>query len=85
MKLVSTTPVIPVAKFVAGVIDTGDKFATGLVDMVANLSPVSLIPVMHLPLRISPQILKKFEMTLMLFSGAWGKMIHEQNLNQKTL
>jgi hypothetical protein len=21
---------------------------------------------------------KKFEMTLMLFSGAWGKMIHEK-------
>jgi hypothetical protein len=26
---------------------------------------------------------KKFEMTLVLFSGAWGKMIHEKNLKQK--
>ncbi len=26
---------------------------------------------------------KKFEMTLMLFSGAWGKAIHEKNLKQK--
>ncbi len=26
---------------------------------------------------------KKFEMTLMLFSGAWGKVIHEKNLKQK--
>jgi hypothetical protein len=25
----------------------------------------------------------KFEMTTMLFSGAWGKMIHEKNLKQK--
>jgi hypothetical protein len=25
----------------------------------------------------------KFEMTLMLFSGAWGKMIHFKNLKQK--
>jgi hypothetical protein len=27
---------------------------------------------------------KKFEMTQMLFSGAWGKVIHEKNLKQKT-
>jgi hypothetical protein len=27
---------------------------------------------------------KKFEMTLMLFSGAWGKVIHEKNLKQKS-
>ncbi len=26
---------------------------------------------------------KKFEMTLMLFLGAWGKVIHEKNLKQK--
>jgi hypothetical protein len=26
---------------------------------------------------------KKIEMTLTLFSGAWGKMIHEKNLKQK--
>jgi hypothetical protein len=26
---------------------------------------------------------EKFEMTLMLFSGAWGKMIHGKNLKQK--
>ncbi len=26
---------------------------------------------------------KNFEMTLMLFSGAWGKMIHQRNLKQK--
>jgi hypothetical protein len=26
---------------------------------------------------------KKIEMILMLFSGAWGKVIHEKNLKQK--
>ncbi len=26
---------------------------------------------------------KKFEMTLMLFSGAWGKVIHDKNLKSK--
>ncbi len=59
-----------VAKFAAGVVDTGGKFATGIVDTggnfaagvvdtVANLPPVSLIPVVNLELRISPRILEK--------------------------
>ncbi len=34
-------------------------------------------------LRISTRISEKIEMTLMLFSGALGKMIHEKNLQQK--
>jgi hypothetical protein len=29
------------------------------------------------------QFSKKFEMILMLLSGAWGKVIHEKNLKQK--
>jgi hypothetical protein len=37
-------------------------------ELVANLMPVSLIPA---------------AMALMLFSGAWGKVIHEKNLKQK--
>ncbi len=32
---------------------------------------------------VSQRIFVKFEMTLVLFSGAWGKMIHEKNLKQK--
>jgi hypothetical protein len=28
--------------------------------------------------------LEKFEMPLMLFSAAWGKVIHEKNLKQKS-
>ncbi len=30
------------------------------------------------------KFLKKIEITLLLFSGAWGKMIHEKNLKQKS-
>ncbi len=50
---------------------------------VANLPPVSLTPVVHLDLRISREFSKKIEMILMLLSGAWGKVIHEENLKPK--
>jgi hypothetical protein len=48
---------------------------------VANLPPVSLIPVVNLELQISPR--KKFETALMVYSGAWGKLIHEKNQRHK--
>jgi hypothetical protein len=62
---VSTTQGELVAKFAAGVVDTGGKFAAVVVDTggnlppvsltpAANLPPVSLTPVVHLDLRISP-------------------------------
>jgi hypothetical protein len=35
-----------------------------------------LPPVVHLDL-------KKFEMALMIYSGAWGKLIHEKNQKSK--
>ncbi len=38
------------AKFAAGVVDTGGKFASGVVDTGGNLPPVSLTPVVHLDL-----------------------------------
>ncbi len=58
------------AKFAAGVADTGGKFAAGVVDTggnlppvlftpVANLPLVSLTPAVHLDLRISPRIFGK--------------------------
>jgi hypothetical protein len=67
---VSTAQGELVAKFAAGVVDTGGKFAGGVVDTggnlppvlltpVANLPPVSLTPVVHLDLRISPRIFEK--------------------------
>jgi hypothetical protein len=36
-----------------------ENFATGVVDTSGNLPPVSLIPVVNLDLRISPQIFEK--------------------------
>ena len=56
---VSTTQAELVAKFAAGVVDTGGKFATGVVDTGGNLPPVSLTHVVHLDLRISPRIIEK--------------------------
>ncbi len=58
------------AKFAAGVVDTGGKFAAGVVDTGGNLPPlsltpvvnlplVSLTPVVHLDLRIPPRIFEK--------------------------
>ncbi len=38
---------------------------------------------MHLELRMSPQILEKIEIFLLGKSGAWGKMILEKNQKQK--
>ena len=74
MPPVSTTQGELVAKFAAGVVDTGGKFAAGVVDTGGNLPPV--IEYLH-------EFSKKFEMIRMLLSGAWGKVIYEKNLKQK--
>ncbi len=45
---------------------------------------MALTPVVHLEPRISPLIFKKkFEMALMVYSDAWGKLIHEKNQKSK--
>ena len=59
-------------KIAAGTNDTGDKFATGVVDRWCTLTCEYL-----------REFSKKFEMILLLLSGAWGKVIHEKNLKQK--
>jgi hypothetical protein len=72
------SPAIPVAKFTPDGIDTGGKFGTGsagVVDTSVTFGAMLLIPVVHLDL-YRRKLSKKFEMTLMLFSKAWGKMIH---------
>ncbi len=51
LPLVSTTQGDLVAKFAAGVVDTGGKFAAGVIDTGGNLPPVSLTPVVQLDLR----------------------------------
>ncbi len=65
----STTPAELVAKFAPAVVDTGGKFATGVVD--TGSAPWS-----------ANKFLKKFDMTLVLFSGAWEMMIHEKILSK---
>jgi hypothetical protein len=55
--------------FATGVIDTGGKFATGVV--------------VQLVLRISLRIFEKIRNDPTVISGAWGKVIHEKNLKQK--
>ncbi len=54
-------------KFAAGVVDTGGKFATGVVDTCEYLCEFS----------------KKFETVLMGYSGAGGNLIDEKNQKQK--
>jgi hypothetical protein len=44
-----------------------------------HLPPVSKTRVVHLELRISPRIFEKFETALMIYSRAWGKLVHEKN------
>ncbi len=50
-----------------------------------HLPPLSTTPVVHLELRISPRIFEKFETALMVYSGAWGKLIHEKKLEVENL
>jgi hypothetical protein len=61
--VVDTVVVDTGGKFAANIVDTGGKFATGINNTSENwwqnLPLVSLIPVVHLDLRISPQILVK--------------------------
>ncbi len=70
---VSTTLVKLVAKFAAGVVDTCGKLAAGVVG--TGSQPWSA--------NISANFRKKFEMALTVYSGAWGKMIHDKNQKQK--
>ncbi len=50
---------------------------------VANLSPVSSIPVVHLDLRISPRIFEKIRNDPKFIFRGLGEMIHEKNMKQK--
>ncbi len=61
-----------VAKFAAGVVDTGGKFTAGVVDTGGNLPPVSLTPV-HLDLRISPQIFEIIQNDPNVIFGGLGE------------
>jgi hypothetical protein len=71
--------------FAAGVVDTGRKLTPGFVDTGSNLPPKWLTLMVHLTCKYLQEFLKKFKMILMLFLGAWGKIIYEKNLKQKNL
>jgi hypothetical protein len=47
--------------------------------------PVSLIPVVHLDLRISPRIFKKIEMTLMVIFRDLGEDDSRKKMKKKIL
>ncbi len=80
-------------KFAAGVVDTGGNlpsvsFAAGIVDTGGNLLPVSTTPAVQVAKFAAGAVDTSgapslSNITLMLYSGAWEKMIHEKNLNQK--
>ncbi len=70
LPLVSTTLAKPLAKFAPGVVDTGGNFAAGVVDTGGKLS---LIPVVHLDLRISPRIFEKIQNGPNGILWGWGE------------
>ncbi len=79
----STTPAVQVS-----IVDTSGKFATGNTNNSYTSSKVCRQcrwPLVHLHLWISLWIFKKnFNVSdVTVFSGAWGKMIHEKTLKQK--
>ncbi len=80
---VSTTLVKLVAKFAAGVFDTRGKFATGVVDTGGKFATHF---VLYRWSTLSCDYLRefsKFATALMVYSGAWVKLIHEKNQKQK--
>ncbi len=58
---------------------TGGKFA------FLHLPPVSTTTAANLELRISPRIFEKIWNGLMVYSGAWGNLIHEKSQKSKIL
>ncbi len=70
---VSTTLGKLVAKFAAGVVDTGGNLPPVSLKPVAILPPVSLISVVHLDLRISPLIFEKIRNCPNGILWGWGQ------------
>jgi hypothetical protein len=73
---------IPSSRLTTGVVDTGGKFATGI-----NNTAETGGKICHRWSTLSFEYLrefsKKFETALMVYSGPWGKLIHEKNQKQK--
>jgi hypothetical protein len=67
--------------FATGVVDTGGKFATGIKNTSetgGKLPTVSLIPAVHLDLRISPRIFEKIQNGPNGILWGWVKLTHEK-------
>ncbi len=92
MPPVSTTLANLMAKFAAGVADTGGKFAADVVDTGSNFAAGVVdtggkFATGGAPLlaNISGNFRKKFETVQMVYSGAGGKLIHEKTRSKKSL
>jgi hypothetical protein len=70
-------------KFAASVVNTGCKFAASVVDTGSNFA-AGVIRQCTLICEYLRKFLTKFEMTLVSFSGAWGKMTHEKIESKKS-
>jgi hypothetical protein len=68
-------------KFAAGVVDTGGNFSAGVVDTGGK--QWDQYQWSTLSCEYLREFSKKFETALMVYSGAWGKLIHEKNQKQK--
>jgi hypothetical protein len=55
-----------------------------MIEEFFHLPPVSMTPVVHLELGISPRRSKKSEAALTVYSGAWRKLIHEKTRSKKS-
>ncbi len=77
----STTPAANLLPNFASVVDTGGKFASGVNDTGGKFAKIIKIfqfeDFCHLP-PVSCEFSKKFETALLVYSGAWGKLIHEK-------
>ncbi len=54
-----------------------------LIEYFFHLPPVSLTPVVHLEREYLREFSKKIEMAVLVYSGAWGKLIHGKNQKSK--
>jgi hypothetical protein len=68
-----------VGKFIAGVVDTVGKYVYGVVGTRGKF-PTLVIDSGDVPclVNVSVNFCKNFKMILMIFLGAWGKMIHKK-------
>ncbi len=66
-----------------GVNDTSNNLSPVTTTPVNSLSPVSTTPAKNTICEYLGEFSKKFEISLMGYSEAWGKLIHEKKLKSK--